>query len=242
MTSEAGSSRKHTRADGSGPAVRCSCKVSVLDSHADWSDIALIEAVIKDCGDAYAEVFRRHSRSVASAARMILGNTRECEDVVADVFIGLWITPEKFDPTRGSLLGFLRLKSKARSIDILRSTSSRRRRESYDLGVDRDLVEDVDSALLASESKSLLRDALALLPAVEQNPIYLAFFVGMPYSSVAEQLQLPEGTVKSRIRSGLLRLRMSGDLQEYLSGRRQELGDVPSPMERRSALGATGTT
>jgi RNA polymerase sigma-70 factor, ECF subfamily len=242
MTSEVRKSRGYMRADGSDLAGRCSCNVSVSCSHADWPDLALIEAVVADCGDAYAEIFRRHSRSVASAARMVLGNTQECEDVVADVFMGLWLTPEKFDPARGSLLGFLRLKSKARSIDILRSMSSRKRRERDDQGMDRGLVEDVDCALLASESTSLLRDALALLPAAEQGPIYLAFFVGMPYLSVAEQLQLPEGTVKSRIRSGLLRLRMSGDLQEYLSGRSQESDEAPSPMAHGRALGATGTT
>jgi len=233
MTLEAGVPRGCARVDGSDLAARCPCRAGDLESHTDWSDLDLIGAVVDNCGDAYAELFRRHSRSVATTARMILGDSHQCEDVVADVFMGLWLSPEKFDPTRGTLLGFLRLKSKARSIDVLRSDSSRRRRETGGREVDPGLVQDVDSTLLDSESTSLLRAAIGLLPAVEQDPIYLAFFVGMPYSSVAEQLRLPEGTVKSRIRSGLLRLRMSGDLQEYLTGQGPEEADLP--VGRRAA-------
>jgi RNA polymerase sigma-70 factor (ECF subfamily) len=201
-----------------------------------------MEAVVDNCGDAYAELYRRHSRSVAAAARMILGNTHESEDVAAEVFIGLWLAPEKFDPARGTLLGFLRMKAKARSIDVVRSASSRRGRETYDREGRKDPA-DIDSALLASESASLLRAALAQLPSAEQDPIYLAFFVGMPYSSVAVQLQLPEGTVKSRIRSGLLRLRMSGDLQELLlAGHQDEPDNVPGPLPVGNRLRVAGTS
>jgi RNA polymerase sigma-70 factor, ECF subfamily len=239
LTTEASSSRWPAGADGFDPVAETSARVAKLISYSDWSDIALVEAVVDSCGEAYSELYRRHFRSVSAAARMILGSTEECEDVVADVFLGLWLAPEKFDPARGTLLGYLRLKSKARSLDILRSVTSRRRRERGDRQIDRDLAQDVDSAMLASESASTLRAALSLLPSVEQDPIYLAFFVGMPYASVAEQLRLPEGTVKSRIRSGLMRLRLSGDLQDYLTEHRHEPNDVPAPLADGNVFGGS---
>jgi RNA polymerase sigma-70 factor (ECF subfamily) len=241
VTTEVSSSRWQTRIDGLAPEGDPSVQARDTIPRSDWSDIDLVEAVVAGCGGAYSEIYRRHSKSVLAAAHMILGNAEECEDVVADVFMGLWLAPEKFDPARGTLLGFLRLKSKARSLDVLRSVTSRRRRERSERDMGRNLVEDVDSALLASESASALKSALSLLPSAEQDPIYLAFFVGMPYANVADQLQLPEGTVKSRIRSGLLRLRMSGDLREYVAGGpRHEEGGMRSPRAARNALDASG--
>ena len=78
-----------------------------------WSDLDLVASLFDGSGDAYAEIYRRHSASVAAAARMILIRDHRCEDVVAEVFVSLWFFPEKFDPARGTLLAFLRLKARA---------------------------------------------------------------------------------------------------------------------------------
>jgi RNA polymerase sigma-70 factor (ECF subfamily) len=179
----------------------------------EWSDLDLVASLVDESGDAYAELYRRHSVAVTSAARMVLLRDERCEDVVAEVFVGLWFFPEKFDPSRGSLLSFLRLKARGRSIDLVRAETSRRRREETESRAIVGGVEDSDRPIIASDEALAIRSALAQLPANEREPISLAFFSGMSYRSVAAQLNLPEGTVKSRIRAGLNHLQANGRLQ-----------------------------
>ena len=184
-----------------------------------WSDLDLVASLFDGSGDAYAEIYRRHSASVTAAARMILIRDDRCEDVVAEVFVSLWFFPEKFDPARGTLLAYLRLKARVRSIDMVRAETARTRRETAERP--RSLDVDADDVLMGAESALAVREALIRLPAAEREPIVLAFFSGLSYGAVAIRLGLPEGTVKSRIRSGLSRLRQNGSLLS-LGGR----GDV----------------
>jgi RNA polymerase sigma-70 factor (ECF subfamily) len=193
-------------------------------AYREWSDLDLVASLVDECGDGYAELYRRHSRSVAAAARMILSNDARCEDVVAEVFVSLWFHPEKFDPSRGTLLAFLRLRAKGRSIDIVRTETARRRREERDR-VHVASLDDVDAGILSSEGAVAIRNALDLLPLSEREPIYLAFFSGMTYQAVAARLKLPEGTVKSRIRSGLRHLQANdGVMLQHSPGDPTRLG------------------
>jgi RNA polymerase sigma-70 factor, ECF subfamily len=148
---------------------------------------------------------------VAAATRTILGNRPECDDVVAEVFVGIWRSPEKFQPDRGSLLSFLRLTAKSRRIDLVRSETARVRRERFDASGSEPAPAS-DDELLASEATAQLHDALAQLPPQEREPIELAYFHGMTYRDVAAHLEIPEGTVKSRIRSGLRKLRLDDQI------------------------------
>jgi RNA polymerase sigma-70 factor, ECF subfamily len=173
----------------------------------DWSDSSLVTAIGRRNGDAQAELYRRHGPSVTAATRMILGRRAVCDDVVAEVFIDLWLAPHKFDPSRGSLLGWLRMRARTRSIDMLRSETSRRRRENVDGSVRPDTASDIESSVLTSETAVELRRAVRSLPPSEGDAIELAYFQGMSYRAVAVRLEVAEGTVKSRIRSGLRRLR-----------------------------------
>lgn len=168
------------------------------------SDADLVSCLSEHGSDAYSELYRRHARSVASAARTILVTDERCEDVVAEVFVSLWFFPEKFDPARGTLLAYLRLNARSRSIDVVRREEARTRREVTTWP--RIPVDDADAALVGAESAVAVRSALVLLPVVEREPIVLAFFAGLTYPEVAVRLGLPEGTVKSRIRAGLRRL------------------------------------
>ena len=170
-----------------------------------WPDLDLVAGLFDGSGDAYAEIYRRHSASVTAAAKMILISDHRCEDVVAEVFVSLWFFPEKFDSSRGTLLAYLRLKARGRSIDILRSETARTRRETARRPQFLEL--DPGTALVGEESALAVRKALVKLPAAERQPIALAFFSGLSYSDVAVRLGIPEGTVKSRIRAGFSRLR-----------------------------------
>ena len=181
------------------------------DEHSDGgapaTDASLIEAIVQLDEDAYAEIVRRHYRSVLMASMMILRNGPEGEDVVTEVFVALWMKPGDFDPSRGSLLAFLRMKARGRSIDVLRSKMRRIEREQFvELEQHGRYPAEVDSAMLASESTESVEKAIAALPPLEQESVRMAFFGGMTYSAVALHLGVPEGTIKSRIRAGLRRL------------------------------------
>jgi RNA polymerase sigma factor (sigma-70 family) len=161
---------------------------------------------------AFAEIFRRYARLINASARLILGNSTLCEDVVAEVFLALWLAPETFDPARASLLGYLRVKAKGKSIDLLRSETARVRRENTESSQQREVPE-LDSGLMADESAIEVLRALALLPSTEREPIELAFQQGLTYRMIAVYLGVPEGTIKSRIRAGLQHLREGIDAQ-----------------------------
>ena len=121
----------------------------------EWSDGVLAHAVVLRQVDAFAELRRRHLESVAAVARMVLGNRASCEDVVSEVFVGFWLAPQKFDPDRGTVLAYLRLNARGRSIDVVRSETARRRRElAEDLEPSE---EESDAAMIGAESASELR-------------------------------------------------------------------------------------
>jgi RNA polymerase sigma-70 factor (ECF subfamily) len=183
----------------------------------DLSDEVLVDAVDRHAdGDAFAELHRRHSASVARATKRIVSNEVACNEVVADVFIDLWYAPEKFDPVRGTLRAFLRVKARCLGIDLLRSDASRWRREStYVRGSP--VYPEIGSEVLTREASIVLRDAIESLSPSERESIYLAFFVGMSYRAVAVRLEMPEGTVKARIRSGLRRLRSDPAIKRYVT-------------------------
>jgi RNA polymerase sigma-70 factor (ECF subfamily) len=188
-----------------------------------WTDLELVAACSDDCPDAYAELVRRHAGSVRAVVRMILGREDPCEDVVAEVFVRLWFAPEKFNPNRGTVLGYLRMSARARSIDLIRTESARRRRE--DMGRERPdpFADEVATGFGLSETNLAVRESVALLPPAERDPINLAFFSGLTYKQVAIELGLPEGTVKSRVRKGLARMRNGALLQHpNLDGRECE--------------------
>jgi RNA polymerase sigma-70 factor (ECF subfamily) len=209
------------RRRGDGIAARSSVGSGGVP-YRQWSDLDLVACLADESGDAYAELYRRHSVSVMAAARMILVRDNRCEDVVAEVFVALWFFPEKFDPSRGSLLAFLRLKARGRSIDIVRTETARRRRDHAEIDAVSEPRNDADAVVIGAESALAVRSALALLPLIEREPIYLAFFRGLAYKEVAVRLDLPEGTVKGRIRSGLSRLQADDSLHRL----RQNADDV----------------
>ena len=187
----------------------------------DRCDLDLVRGVAQGHQDALAEIYRRYGRSVTATTRKALGSWSDAEDVVSDVLFAFWKDPENFDPQRGGLLGYLRMKARGRSIDMVRSEVARRRREqAHSSGVARHSG-GTDEGLVAAESGRTMRTAVASLDAREREAIELAYFRGMTYSEVAEHLRIPAGTVKSRIRTGLQHLRavFESDVPEETSTR-----------------------
>jgi RNA polymerase sigma-70 factor (ECF subfamily) len=173
----------------------------------DMSDAAIVVAVGRFRQDALAEAYRRHAGAVHGLARRVLRDDPRAEEVVQEVFIRLWNAPERFDSERGSLRSYLLAQAHGRAVDMVRSETSRARREERDARATAESGYDLEREVWDMAMAERVKQALGRLPDDERRAIELAYFGGHTYREVAGLLGHPEGTVKSRIRSGLRRLR-----------------------------------
>lgn len=166
----------------------------------------------------WATIYAEHAPAAFSFARNWLCNTALAEEVVQEVFVSLWTHSETFDPSRGSLRSYLLTRTRWRCVDIIRAEESRRSRERRSaLGGEVYIVPDDEEhqeEAYRRDALEWLRNSLVRLPFKERLPIDLAYFGELTYKEVAEVLEWPEGTVKSRIRRGLHRLREGADLPQ----------------------------
>ncbi|HEX2273840.1 MAG TPA: sigma-70 family RNA polymerase sigma factor [Acidimicrobiales bacterium] len=176
-------------------------------SLSDAGDAALVVAIGRWRQDALAEAYRRHAGAAFALARRLLNDRELAEEVLQEVFLRLWNEPERFDPERGSLRSYLLAQVHGRSVDLLRSETSRRRREEREARETAEHGVDIEREVIDLTVASQVKEVVAGLPSDERKAIELAYFGGHTYRQVAVLLDQPEGTVKSRIRSGLRRLR-----------------------------------
>jgi RNA polymerase sigma-70 factor (ECF subfamily) len=150
--------------------------------------------------DAIGEVFDRYGAFVLGVARRIAGSVSIAEEVVQEVFVGLWQNPEGFDPQRGSLRAYLGVIAHRRTVDLIRRDQRRRAREDrHELlgpGAEARAVDEMDSAALTE----VVRQAIARLPEDQRRAVELAFWHGHTHREVADALGIPQGTAKSRLR------------------------------------------
>lgn len=173
----------------------------------DASDGALVVAIGRWRQDALAEAYRRHAGAVFGLARRVLSDPARAEEIVQEVFLRLWNDPDRFDPDRGSLRSYLLAQCHGRSVDLIRSESSRRRREEKELTLAAEAGYDLEHEVWDMAVAERVKATLQTLPEGEREAILLAYFGGHTYREVADLLGTPEGTVKSRIRSGLKKMR-----------------------------------
>jgi RNA polymerase sigma-70 factor (ECF subfamily) len=183
-----------------------SAHVHISEASADQE---LQDALLDRQEEALSETYRRFGQKVYRTAFGVLRRSELAEDVTQEVFVRLWNRPERFDSIRGTLSGFLQLDAHGRSVDLLRSERARADREirEQQLSASSNSPMSLEEEVMKRISSERIRDALATLEADERLPIALAFFQGHSYRRVAEILDLPEGTVKSRIRRGMSRLK-----------------------------------
>jgi len=170
------------------------------------SDPQLVTAVQRRQHQALAELYRRHGGALFTLALRVLRVREMAEEVVQDIFARLWHSPERFDPARGALRPYLLAQAHRRAIDVVRSESARRTRDERAANaVSPAYVLEDDALNLAVGEK--VREAMTTLSTDQRRAISLAYFGGHSYREVAVILHEPEGTVKSRIHTGLARLR-----------------------------------
>jgi RNA polymerase sigma-70 factor (ECF subfamily) len=187
------------------PPLRTDAVASVQPP--DASDASLVVAIARYHQEALAEVYRRHAGAVFGLARRLLSDRALAEEVVQEVFLRLWNDPERYDPSRGTLRSYLLAQAHGRAVDLLRSEGARRAREEREARATAEAGYDVEHEVWDLATADQVRQAIDRLPAAERQCIALAYFGGHTYREVAARLSEPEGTVKSRIRAGLKRLR-----------------------------------
>ena len=170
-------------------------------------DATLARAVGERDEGALNEIYRRHAGPCLGLACRVLSDRPLGEDVVQEVFVRTWHDPGRFDPARGTMRSFLLAQVHGRAVDLLRAESARRAREEREALRSPDVDIDLEREVVQLTEAEAVRHALSTLSDGEREAIELAYFGGHTYREVAVLLEQPEGTVKSRIRAGLLRLR-----------------------------------
>ena len=151
------------------------------------------------------EIYDQFASFVYGLALRVIGDARAAEDVAQDVFVCIWERPDAFDPDRGSLRTWLGTLAHRRAVDHVRREEARRRRAVREASRS-ETTPDVEEMAMALVTAERVRAALATLPDDQRRAIQLAYFGGKTYRQVAEVLEIPEGTAKSRLRLGLRRI------------------------------------
>jgi RNA polymerase sigma-70 factor (ECF subfamily) len=161
----------------------------------ELSDAGLVVGISRYRQEALAEAYRRHAGAVFGLSRRLLLDVTLAEEIVQEVFLRLWDQPERFDPARGSLRSYLLAQCHGRSVDLLRSETSRRRREERELRQAAESGYDLEHEVWDLAVAEQVQESVRSLPEGERRAIELAYFGGHTYREVAAMLEQPEGTV-----------------------------------------------
>ena len=169
-------------------------------------DEALVVRLAARQMDAAAELYDRYAPQLYALARRIVRNEGDAEDVVQEVFSQAWRTAATYDRQRGSVIGWLLMMTRTRSIDKLRS---RQARPDADGAISPDSLPAAETpdVVLAAEQATMVRAALLELPPAQRTALELAYYEGLTQAEIAARLAEPLGTVKTRMRTALSTLR-----------------------------------
>ena len=168
----------------------------------------LLALVARGDEQAFAELYQRVAAPVFGLVSKVIRNPSQSEEVTQEVFVELWRTASRFDPARGTARSWIMTCAHRRAVDRVRSAESAARRD--DLAGRRDqgrpydeVAEQVESSL----ERDHVRRGLQALTALQREAVVLAYYGGHTHREIAELLGVPTGTVKTRLRDGLIRLR-----------------------------------
>ncbi len=181
----------------------------------NWPDERLMSAIAARDELAFAVLYDRYVDLVYSASLRVLADSQLAEDTTQDIFVRLWRRPETFIAERGRFMSWLMSVVRNRAVDELRARGRRLRREACTINAnDEDTLaaipgttDDPLSCAQLHEDQAKVREALALLPREQRLALELAYFGGLTQNEISVTLQEPLGTVKTRIRLGMQKLR-----------------------------------
>jgi RNA polymerase sigma-70 factor, ECF subfamily len=182
------------------------------------NDVELLKAIAGGDETALAQVYDRYRVILFGLLMRILNNREEAEDVLQEVFLQVWRRAADFDENRGRPFTWLVTLTRSRGIDRLRSLAARERVAVAGAREPSEMVSDAVTDAFRSEQRGLVTSALSQLPEEQKRPLMLAYFDGLTQSEIAIRLEAPLGTVKTRMRTGMIKLR------ELLASQHQSFG------------------
>ena len=189
-----------------------------VDPEGALQDPDLVRAIAEGSTEALGSLYDRHGSAVMGLCLRILGTRADAEEVLSDVFLQAWEQAERYEPSRGNVAGWLLNLARSRAIDRLRAVG---RREKVVASTD-DPAGAADRASAGSaprggegpfrdaalgEQRARVEAALGALDPAQRRAVEMSFYEDLSHSEIAQRLGEPLGTVKSRIRQGLIRLR-----------------------------------
>jgi RNA polymerase sigma-70 factor (ECF subfamily) len=190
-------------------------KAKVRVSEKDW--VKLVQSIAAHDQLALHSLYEQTHRIVFTLIVRITNNRETAEELTLDVFHDVWRRASTYDPANGSVVGWIMNQARSRAIDRLRFEHRKKRFSNYvDSPLTTTQADDPQQACHLEEQSRLLRNALEILTPQERGVIETAFFSELTYQEVAAKLNQPLGTVKTRIRSGLGKLRqtLAGTLKD----------------------------
>ncbi len=194
--------------------------MSTERTQTDAAEAELLSAVARGDERAFAVIYERYSSILFGLLLRIVRDRPEAEDVLQDVFLQIWQQAVNFDPARGRAFTWLVTLARSRAIDRLRSRDARERTAN---AAAQEAVEEVGDALsdaVRAEQSEVVRGALAAIPEEQRCALMLAYFEGLSQTEIAARTGQPLGTVKTRMRAGLHKLRelLRRRVEEPLTG------------------------
>ncbi|HSL54165.1 MAG TPA: sigma-70 family RNA polymerase sigma factor [Pyrinomonadaceae bacterium] len=181
-------------------------------------EVKLLKAIAARDEAALAQLYDHYRIILFGLLMRILNNREEAEDVLQEVFLQVWRKAEDFDENRGRPFTWLVTLARSRGIDRLRTLAARERVAEAGAREAVEVISDAATDAFKSEQRGLVSKALAQLPDEQKRPLMLAYFDGLTQSEIATRLGAPLGTVKTRMRTGLMNLR------EQLAGKGESFG------------------
>ena len=186
-------------------------KEYLLPMSSDNTD-SILKLIAKGEDRAFNLLIGKYGNLVWSIGRKFLYKESDVEDAVQDVFIAIWKAAEKFDHTKASEVTFISMIARRRFIDYLRKVSKHRNLQSIDDDNGQELFK--ESILNESTDLQLIKDAIGTLEIEDQELLNLSVYQGYSHSEIAKLLNIPLGTVKTRIRRNLIKLKDLFDIKQ----------------------------
>ena len=177
--------------------------------------VQLVRSIAAGDQLAFRELYERTHRLVFTLIVRIVASRETAEELTLDVFHDVWRRAPEYSEEGGTVLGWVMNQARSRAIDRLRFEQRKKRTNLHpDSGSSDGILDGADRAVLIGQQARLLRHAMSSLTSHERQAIELAFFGDCSYAEVAQRLNEPTGTIKTRIRSGLTKLRLALARQE----------------------------